>query len=651
MSQNISPISTPTAAQSTPSPSLPAPALAERGDAFQSTLEHAISTPVLHTASGRMKARGKSNDATNEQTEHAGSIVSGTPTPEASAGKSALPDIAALLLQMMAGEAPSKDSKSTDPGLVVEKSADVQTDNESRPLVSDTTLPQSSKTASLVQQTQQGAGTVVAASVLEQIAPTVAFNISQATSPPSKDSISNSSDQSRAALQTKTTRASAPTFQESRVQSAPREQGQIPAKMTMHTPSAAAPAHTAGESTMEYGTQKQTSSEHLVQGEAISPDDSPSQPQISAEAQSVVAPLAEKTAGEPASPSIRSSTGSATSAPVQAQATPQKSADDTNASPQIQANPKFSVRADLPLTKSVAPGTIPRAEAEADAPVASRKDPQNQSDQGSPLSTATTRDESALPYQRLFEEMLTRTSEKGDARNIAGTGAAQTGKTLVEKNETTTGSDQTVSATSSTSKETTSSIQHNTVNRTTANNENGDALNSMKNQYPLAATQATLPAGSERVAEPRTSSLSLPLPPQMARDIIDQVIKGMSFKVDQTTQEMRVALKPESLGSIVLQVRMEDGHMQARIDVSQPAVKVALEAQINTLRQALQDFGIDVRQLDVFSSSQSSTVADGDGSQRGKFQQRSQRQVGTDDTEDTMPTSRTLGYNTLEIIM
>jgi flagellar hook-length control protein FliK len=154
---------------------------------------------------------------------------------------------------------------------------------------------------------------------------------------------------------------------------------------------------------------------------------------------------------------------------------------------------------------------------------------------------------------------------------------------------------------------------------------------------------------TERPAAAAATQRPLSLPLEASRDVVDQVIRGLSLTLVEGTQELRMTLKPESLGEVFLQVRMEEGKMQAQIDVSQPAVKAALDGQVADLRLALQQRGIDVQRIDIIAGSPS--VGDGGGNQTGRFKQRMNRHALDPDDHDADPAARFLGYNTLELIM
>ena len=97
---------------------------------------------------------------------------------------------------------------------------------------------------------------------------------------------------------------------------------------------------------------------------------------------------------------------------------------------------------------------------------------------------------------------------------------------------------------------------------------------------------------------------------------------------------------------------VEEGRVNAQIDVTQQTVKSTIESQLTDLRQALHERGFDVQRIDVFASTQSSFVGDGGQSSRGNSTKQRRGRFGLDDTDDDPEQGpRTLGYNTLEITM
>jgi len=140
------------------------------------------------------------------------------------------------------------------------------------------------------------------------------------------------------------------------------------------------------------------------------------------------------------------------------------------------------------------------------------------------------------------------------------------------------------------------------------------------------------------------------LSPDTARDVMDQVVKGLALRVQGETSEVRIRLEPESLGEVVVHMRLEHGKLQAQIDVSQAGVKGVLEGNLMQLRQSLSTRGIEVQRLDVVFSGGSGAC----GSENGQGERQRQhggRQPLAAEAVEQYQTGRLLGYNTMEMVM
>ncbi|HTR98265.1 MAG TPA: flagellar hook-length control protein FliK [Bacteroidota bacterium] len=141
-----------------------------------------------------------------------------------------------------------------------------------------------------------------------------------------------------------------------------------------------------------------------------------------------------------------------------------------------------------------------------------------------------------------------------------------------------------------------------------------------------------------------------PLPQEVSRHIADQVVRNLSLQLDGNASEMRMTLKPPSLGEVQLHVRVEDSKMAAQIDVSQQLVKSALEAHMPQLRQALQEHGIEVQRIDVMVPEQSAHQG-GTGSGGERTGRRGGRRAAASGDDEPLQAVKDMGYNTIELIM
>ena len=141
-----------------------------------------------------------------------------------------------------------------------------------------------------------------------------------------------------------------------------------------------------------------------------------------------------------------------------------------------------------------------------------------------------------------------------------------------------------------------------------------------------------------------------PLPAEISRRIADQVVGKLNLQVDGAISEIRMTLRPPSLGEVQLSVHVEDSRMQAQISVSQQVVKTALEAHMPQLRLALQEHGIEIQRIDVMLPEQS-LHRDGTGPGGDRWGRKGGRHSFSGDDPEAYQGVKDMGYNTIELIM
>jgi flagellar hook-length control protein FliK len=154
------------------------------------------------------------------------------------------------------------------------------------------------------------------------------------------------------------------------------------------------------------------------------------------------------------------------------------------------------------------------------------------------------------------------------------------------------------------------------------------------------------------------SKIQTPVRPLMEshetfRAVEEKLMTGLSSEAVQRLREgvseLRLRLSPESLGEMSLKVRLNDDKLTAQIQVTQPDVKSALEADLPRLREALAARGLDVRDIDI-SSSGDSPARESHGQQDARHRSTT-RQQETGQADVRARNARQMGYNTIEITM
>ncbi|MCL2223875.1 MAG: flagellar hook-length control protein FliK [Defluviitaleaceae bacterium] len=101
-------------------------------------------------------------------------------------------------------------------------------------------------------------------------------------------------------------------------------------------------------------------------------------------------------------------------------------------------------------------------------------------------------------------------------------------------------------------------------------------------------------------AEQTAVKQNAPQQPVNPQDVIDQIMNQVKL-VSSGGQfsEIRMTLKPETLGDIVLRVITHNGIIMAQFEAENQRVKEALESDFNSLRNALEEQGLKFSELSV----------------------------------------------------
>jgi flagellar hook-length control protein FliK len=137
---------------------------------------------------------------------------------------------------------------------------------------------------------------------------------------------------------------------------------------------------------------------------------------------------------------------------------------------------------------------------------------------------------------------------------------------------------------------------------------------------------------------------------ETARAIIEQIVNTLTLNVKEGMSQVKIMLQPESLGEIMVKVKMDKETIHAEIDVTNPTTKGMLEVNLPQLRDALTARGIDMQKIEIVGSYQSNPNS---SEQRKDLKENKLKQSLS--WEDEAPSEeerlRDLGYNTMEITL
>ncbi len=124
-------------------------------------------------------------------------------------------------------------------------------------------------------------------------------------------------------------------------------------------------------------------------------------------------------------------------------------------------------------------------------------------------------------------------------------------------------------------------------------------------------------------------------------DIMEQIANHVRLHITPETTSMEMQLNPEHLGKIYLNISERDGVIRAQIAAQNETVKEALETQMATLRQNLNQQGIKVDAIEV-------TVATHEFEQNLEGQAKQEQQNGQQMEENQKKSRRSLNLNDLD---
>jgi flagellar hook-length control protein FliK len=108
------------------------------------------------------------------------------------------------------------------------------------------------------------------------------------------------------------------------------------------------------------------------------------------------------------------------------------------------------------------------------------------------------------------------------------------------------------------------------------------------------------------------------------RDIANQIIQRIRVSVTPDQTSMELHLNPENLGKVNFSVQSKNGVMTAQFVVQNEISKEAIESQLQTLRETLNQQGIKVEAIEVTVSAYAFEQNSGEGSENQTNEQKNQ---------------------------
>jgi len=115
----------------------------------------------------------------------------------------------------------------------------------------------------------------------------------------------------------------------------------------------------------------------------------------------------------------------------------------------------------------------------------------------------------------------------------------------------------------------------------------------------LTGVEKLLLSPSKTGLDVQTSSAQLPASNVDPQDLVEQIVKNVELLNKASSSEMKIQLKPEFLGKMMIKIAIEDGVVTARFTTESQQVKHLLEANMGSLKQSLESQGLRVDRTEV----------------------------------------------------
>jgi flagellar hook-length control protein FliK len=183
---------------------------------------------------------------------------------------------------------------------------------------------------------------------------------------------------------------------------------------------------------------------------------------------------------------------------------------------------------------------------------------------------------------------------------VSQTEDASQDKTVVEDNRTSQKKEDVVAGQEETSGDT-SQEQTGIVREKEETGGREDSFSSGKQDGEDVSRQMTASV-NETVAEVADTAESSEVPAYAeidVQDIIDQIVEQTKVVFDNDSTTIEMQLNPENLGKIFLNISSKEGTVSAQLFAQNEAVRAALETQIATLTENLNQAGVKVDAIEV----------------------------------------------------
>lgn len=108
------------------------------------------------------------------------------------------------------------------------------------------------------------------------------------------------------------------------------------------------------------------------------------------------------------------------------------------------------------------------------------------------------------------------------------------------------------------------------------------------------------PVIKEAIEFPSGESIELDPPIVEPKEVVKQIIDGVKFDLSENQNEMKLTLKPESLGEMTMNIEVAKDGIIAKIMVDNYRTKEIIEENLFQLKEGIKDTGMEIKTFEVF---------------------------------------------------
>jgi flagellar hook-length control protein FliK len=175
----------------------------------------------------------------------------------------------------------------------------------------------------------------------------------------------------------------------------------------------------------------------------------------------------------------------------------------------------------------------------------------------------------------------------------------------------------------------------------------GAAAESTPSRSPSGA-EVSLPRADRAAAAQQASPVKATAASANLPEPLPKIVDRMVWMVRAGEQTSRIHISPPDLGRLELDVVIRQGHLHANLNAENPAVKELIEANLQQLRQQLNNMGFVVERFEVAAGLTDRRFAEGQGQFSGRKGRNGQGRAsasgtGDDSAEPARPLRRSGG--------